>query len=133
MLSNTAEMNPSPSVVCQEARGSFSTGTIDAQVTSPRRKVVPWKVSGSTCQSGARSGAAARMAPHTPMPISGHASRSSGYRRLAITLARMADNRMRATMNTRAHSMRTSAGAFLGGGDGAHDERHTGGDEGLKH
>jgi hypothetical protein len=37
MLSNTAETNPSPSAVCQEARGSFSTGIIDAQVTSAKR------------------------------------------------------------------------------------------------
>ena len=57
MLSNTAEMKPSPKRVCQEAAGSFSTGIIEAQSTSESRKTVPLKAPGSTSSPGARSGA----------------------------------------------------------------------------
>src|SRR5215470_17478164 len=44
MLSNTAETKPSPRAVCHDAAGSFSTGIIEAQVTSASRKMVPLKV-----------------------------------------------------------------------------------------
>ena len=56
MLSNTAERNPRPSVVGQEATGRLSTGIIEAQTTSESRKSVPLKVSGSTSQSWRRTG-----------------------------------------------------------------------------
>ncbi len=57
MLSNTAEMKPSDSVLCQEAGGSFSTGIIEAMVTSASRNTEPLKASGRSFQSGWRHGA----------------------------------------------------------------------------
>ena len=71
MLSNTADTKPRPSAVCQDASGSFSTGIIEAQVTSASRKIVPLKVSGMTSQSGRRSGAVTRITTHTARPITG--------------------------------------------------------------
>src|SRR5262249_32995660 len=78
MLSNTAETQPRPNAVCQDAAGSFSTGTIEAPVTTDSRKIVPLRVSASTAQPGCRKGTAARMAAHTARPITGHASNASG-------------------------------------------------------
>ena len=112
MLSNTAETKPRPSAVCQDASGSFSTGIIDAEVTSASRKIVPLKVSGMISQSGRRNGAAARITTHTASPITGMASSSAGNFRLAITLARMATTRM-ADHDRHAASTR-SAGPTVG-------------------
>ena len=64
MLSNTAETNPRPSAVCHDATGSFSTGIIEAAVTSASKKIVPLNVSGITAQSGRRNGAAGQK--HRP-------------------------------------------------------------------
>jgi hypothetical protein len=52
MLSNTAEMKPRDSVLCQEAGGSFSTGINEAQVTNASRKIEPLNASGSSFHSG---------------------------------------------------------------------------------
>ena len=70
-MSNTAETKPSPSAVCHEAAGSFSTGIIEAAVTSASRKIVPLKVSGITFQSGARRPAVRRMTAQTAIPRTG--------------------------------------------------------------
>src|SRR5258707_15553404 len=111
MLSKTAERNPRPKAVCQEAAGSFSTGIIAAQATSESRKIVPLNVAGITFQSGARSGIEARIAAHTASPITGARSSQTGNQTLATTFATMAATRMNATMPTRAQSTRTPAGA----------------------
>ena len=42
-MSNTEERKPSPRVDCQDAAGSFSTGIIEAQVTSESRNIEPLK------------------------------------------------------------------------------------------
>src|SRR2546423_1551732 len=101
MLSNTAEMKPSESVVGHDAAGSFSTGIIDAQVTSASRNTEPLNASGSSFQSGCRNGTVRRIAAHTAAPISGNASSAAGNLTLARTLAAMAASRITATMNTR--------------------------------
>src|ERR1700674_4158756 len=72
ILSKTAEMKPSPSAANADAGGSFSTGIIEAHVTSESRNTVPLKVSGNTSQSGRRSGRLARIASQTATPIKGN-------------------------------------------------------------
>src|SRR6185437_12334287 len=101
----TAETKPSPSAVCQEASGSFSTGIIEAEVTNASRKSVPLQVAGNTFQSGARNGAVTRIATQTARPITGRLSSRAGYLRLAMTLAPIAVRRMTATMKACVHSI----------------------------
>ena len=113
MLSNTAETKPSASVLGHEAAGSFSTGIIDAQVTSASRKMDPLNASGSSFHCGWRSGAVARIAIHTAAPITGNASRTCGKRTFATTFATIAATRITATMNTRGQSTRCSMRASL--------------------
>src|SRR5688572_20355009 len=98
MLSNTAEIQPSAKVVCQEAGGSFSTGISEAQVTSASRNTDPLNASGSSFQSGGRHAAVATIATHTAAPITGKWSRTCGKRRLATTLAPIAASRITATI-----------------------------------
>src|SRR5258708_19036627 len=98
MLSNTAERNPRPKAVSQDAAGSFSTGIIAAVVTRASRKIVPLKVAGRRDQSGLRKGAETRIATHTAAPITGKRSSASGKRRFAPTLATIATTRLKATL-----------------------------------
>jgi len=71
MLSNTDERKPRPNALCHDASGSRSTGIIDAMVTSERRKIVPFRVSGSSDHSGVRNGAVSRSAAQMDAPITG--------------------------------------------------------------
>src|SRR5947208_12763268 len=102
MLSNTAETKPSSIAVCHEATGSFSTGIIEAAVTSASRKIVPLKVSGITDQSGDLSGDVSRITVQTAMPRTGSVSSRAGYFTFAVMFAARAAIRIAATMNTRA-------------------------------
>src|SRR5258705_5243624 len=113
MLSKTAERNPRPKAVCQEAAGSFSTGIIAAQATSESRKIVPLNVAGITFQSGARSGIEARIAAHTASPITAARSSQTGNQTLATTLPTMAATRMNPTLSPRGQSAGEPAAASL--------------------
>ena len=77
--------------VCQEADGSSSTGIIEAQVTSDSRKIVPWNVSGMIFPVGSPQRRGREDHAHTASPITGTMSSTPETSRLAITLARMAD------------------------------------------
>ncbi len=77
MLSNTADTKPRPKAVCEEAAGSFSTGIIEAQVTSASRNTVPLTAPGSSSHSGLRSGAVTRIAATTVTPRNGNLSASA--------------------------------------------------------
>src|SRR5262245_60437881 len=113
MLSNTAETNPRPSAVGQDATGNFSTGIIDAAVTSASRKIVPLNVSGSTPQSGRRNGVVANSTTHTDSPSTGTRPSNSGKCRLVTTFTTRATSSIAATMNTRVQSMTTPCRACL--------------------
>ncbi len=69
---------PRPKAECQEAAGNFSTGIIDAQSTSDRRKIEPLTVSGSTSQSGRRTTTESRIATHTATPMKWKMGRERG-------------------------------------------------------
>src|SRR5688572_30686860 len=114
MLSKTAERKPSPRVVIEEAAGSFSTGIIEAQVTSASRKIEPLKAPGRSFQSGWRITAAVRRAIQTAVPITGKWSRTSLKYRLATTFATIAAIRIQNTIASRAQSTCTdSAESFM--------------------
>src|SRR6187200_879686 len=102
MLSNTAETKPSPSAVCQDAAGSFSTGIIDAQRISESRNTEPLNASGSSFHSGTRQAAQANSATQTAAPMNGKLSEYCGNRRFTTTLAAIAASRMMTTIATRA-------------------------------
>ena len=80
-MTTTRPMLPDPeaSAVCQAAAGSFSTGIIEAQVTSASRKIVPLKVSGITSQSGPPRRAAGITA-QTAARSQGASSSSGNFR-----------------------------------------------------
>ena len=81
--------------VCQDAAGSFSTGIIEAQVTSDSRKMVPLNASGSSSQSGLRSGAVTRMRhPHGDADEREAVEQIRDTARLTTTLAEIAATRM---------------------------------------
>src|SRR5262245_29121727 len=113
MLSNTADTKPRPNAVGQDAAGSFSTGIIEAQVTSASRNTEPLNASGSNPHSGLRSGTQTRIATQTAAPITGKWSSSAGNLRFAITLARIAATRIQATMPTRVQSTAMPGAASL--------------------
>ena len=64
-------MKPSMNEDCQDARGSFSTGIIEAHITSDRGNKLLWNTSGTSFHPGLRSGAQARITTHTATPIAG--------------------------------------------------------------
>ena len=105
MLSNAAETNPRLNAVGHEAAGSFSTGIIDAHVTSARRKMEPFAASGSASQSGRRSPTVDRIASQTATPMKGNVSAAAANRRFTTTLVEIAATRMSATIPTRIQSM----------------------------
>ncbi len=105
MLSKTAERKPRASVDGHEAGGSFSTGIIEAQVTSASRKTEPLMAPGIRLHSGLRSGAASSSATQTALPRKGKLSASAANFRFTVTLVAIAATRMNATMPTRAQSM----------------------------
>jgi len=109
MLSNTAETNPSTSVVSGAAGGSLSTGIIDAHTTSDSRNTAPFAAAGTTFQSGRRHGVSNRMMPMTVAPMYGIAPALSAGKVFEYTLAAMAPMRMSNTMTTRDQSRGTCA------------------------
>src|SRR5262245_48348580 len=111
MLSNTAETNPRPNAVCQEAAGSLCTGIMDAQVTSASRKMLPLNASGTNDHSGLRQPAVARITSQTVAPRTGKLSASWGACVFIKTLAAIAITRIKATIQSRAQSMVKLAGA----------------------
>src|SRR5688572_8014440 len=114
MLSKTEDRKPRPRVVIAEAAGSFSTGIIEAQVTSASRKMEPLKAPGRSFQSGWRMAAAVRRATQTAVPITGKWSRTSLKYRLATTFATIAAIRIQNTIASRAQSTCTdSAESFM--------------------
>src|SRR5262245_43734322 len=66
MLSKTAETNPSPNAVCQDASGRDFTGIRDAHHTRERRKTAPLAAPGSSPHAGLRKREPTRIATHTP-------------------------------------------------------------------
>ena len=113
MLSNTAETKPSPSAVCQEAAGSFSTGISEAQRISESRKMLPLNAPGSTDHCGLRQSAVMASATHTPAPMNGKRSESSAYFTFTSTFTAIAVTRMTATISTRGQSTCSPAAASL--------------------
>src|SRR6266496_3535193 len=107
MLSNTAETKPRPIATRHDASGSFSTGIIDAAVTSESRKIVPLNVSGSTSQSGRRTGTVTKIDTQTASPMNGKRPATSGYTTFMTTLVTTAATRISATIPTRITSTRT--------------------------
>ncbi len=81
----------------QCARGSLSTGIMEAASTSDKRKQLPLSAPGSSSHAGFRKNAPSRIAPQTP---------TAGKSR--NTLVAMAPPRMRTTMSTRTQSIRAS-------------------------
>ena len=77
MLSKTAETKPSPSADCHDATGKASTGIIDAQSTSDNKNSAPFAASGTSDQSGFRTGTAIKIATHTATPNTGKRSPKS--------------------------------------------------------
>src|SRR5207247_8627323 len=69
MLSKTADTNPRPRAVFQDATGNASTGIIEAVNTRDSKKKEPRYAGGITCQSGARNIIHTRIADHTATPI----------------------------------------------------------------
>src|SRR5687767_15970441 len=65
ILSNTAERKPRPNEVCQDGAGRLSTGIIEAQSTSERRKSDPVRAGPSSDHCGRRIGAVRSMEPMT--------------------------------------------------------------------
>src|SRR5262245_45675741 len=117
MLSNTADRNPSPREVCQDAAGSFSTGIIEAQVIRASRNTLPLNASGSSDHSGLRAGTQARIAIQTAAPMKGKLSERCGNFMLTVTLAAIAAARIAATMPTRTQSTCMLAAASLTTGE----------------
>jgi hypothetical protein len=107
MLSNTADTNPSPSVVSHDAIGSRSTGISDAASTRQSRKTAPRRVAGMTDQSGRRQAAVASSTTQTVEPRNGNRSPAPGNRTLVATLTAMAEARISATMAIRPQSNAT--------------------------
>ena len=126
-----------------DAAGSFSTGIMEAAVTSARRKIVPLNVSGITFQSGIRKKAVSKIAAQTASPSTGSVSSNAGNFRLAVTFAASAAMRMIATMKTLAPSTRKPLCGFfttgekpmlaLRGRNRKDRERHDGRDICLQH
>src|SRR5688572_33498160 len=105
MLSNTEEMNPRPNVLGQDAGGSLSTGIMDAQVTSARRKRLPLNASGIRLHWGLRHGAQASSTTQTATPIAGKFPMKFLKWRFTATLVPTAAISIAATMATRAQSI----------------------------
>src|SRR5882724_12191122 len=107
ILSKTADTNPRPRVVFQDARGNFSTGIIEAISTRASRKMEPRSAPGSILQSGARKKVESRIAIQTAAPINGKRAAYSGNLRFVATFAARARARIRATIAIRTQSTRT--------------------------
>ncbi len=104
MLSNTDDRKPSPSVVGHDGGGSLSTGISEAHQTSASRKMLPLSAPGSRLHCGARTGAVARIASTTALPITGKWSSTAGSLRLNQTLAEIAAARIASTTPSRVTS-----------------------------
>ena len=111
MLSNTADRKPRPSAVGHEAAGKRSTGIIEAHRTRESRKTEPFSAPRSTGQLGVRNRAVNRIANQTAAPRKGKRSLMSLKWVLIVTLTTIAATRMKATIATRAPSIRVAASA----------------------
>ena len=82
---------PRPSAVCHDAAGSFSTGIIDAAVTSARRKAVPLNVSGMHLPTRLLQTESSRTATaQTASPRTGTAPISAGNFKFVIDVGNAA-------------------------------------------
>ena len=104
MLSNTADKNPKPSAVCQDAIGKRSTGIIEAINTSESRKIALRNALGSTSQSGRRKEIDKRIATQTATPIKGNCSACCRNLTFTTTFVASASVRIRPTMPIRIQS-----------------------------